>query len=407
LLSGKRLGYVLTEFPVLRETFVLREVLAMEAMGAQVTVFAFRRPKPGPMHEDVARLRGDIIYLPRPGLLSALLWYAAGFARRPRTLGSLTALVLRSSWRQPVWLAKSLFTLGGACYFAYRARQRGIEHLHAHFATMATLGAMTVARMLGATFSFTAHAHDIHLNRTLLSEKLEAARLAVTISEYNRAFLAEHVPNADIGKVHVVHCGVDTSRFAPRSEPTGKPVLLSVAGLVEFKGLCYLIEACRILAQRDVAFECRIVGDGPLRGSLGRQISAAGLQGKVRLLGAMTTDGVIAQHAATLVYVQPSIRTDSGRQDGIPNTLMEAMASGLPVVSTTVSGIPELVQHEQNGLLVPPRDPVALADAIERLLADADLRRRLGAAARRTVQAEFDLAKTTRQFGALLRAALT
>ena len=143
-----------------------------------------------------------------------------------------------------------------------------------------------------------------------------------------------------------------------------------------------------------------------MRGALERQIGNAGLNGQVELLGAVTLEGVEAEHSRATIYVQPSIRTDYGRQDGIPNTIAEALASALPVVATNVSGIPELVQDEETGLLVPQKDAVALADAMQRLLEDANLRAQLGAAGRRKVEEDFDFATVSREFPALLRATL-
>lgn len=397
---------MLTEFPVLRETFVLHEILALEELGAHVTVFAFRGPKPGPVHEALGRLRGEIVYSPRPGAVMLPIWLIIGLLRWPRALGALMWLVIRSSWRQPVWLIKSLWTLAGSCHFAAEVMRRDVQHLHAHFAWMATLSAMAIAKLTGITFSFTAHAHDIFLNKTLLGEKIRAALFVVTISEYNRAYLAEIFPRIDIEKVHVIHCGVDTSQFRPAKKHDGKHIILSVGGLVDFKGFPYLIEACRILAQRKIDYQCRIIGDGKMRKALEAQIAQAGLQEQVRLLGAMPIERVREQHHEATVYVQPSIRTPSGLQDGIPVALMEAMASGLPVVATDVSGIPELVQDRKTGLLVHAADAVAIADAVQHLLDDLGLRDRLSSMARRKVEAEFDLRTTAREFAALLKAAL-
>ena len=406
MLADERLGYVLTEFPVLRETFVLHEVLALEGLGADVTVFAFRGARPGPIQEAADRIRGEIVYTPRPGPLMLPFWYIAGLLRWPRKLLGMSWLIWRSSWRQPVWLLKSLWTLAGSCYLAREVGRRGIQHLHAHFAWMATLSAMAVADLCGITFSFTAHSHDIYLNKTLLREKLQAALFVVTISEYNRAYLAEVIPGADIEKVHVVHCGVNAADFTHRDAPDGKPVVLSVGGLVDFKGFRHLIDACHILAKRNVAFECRIVGDGQLRDELEAQIAQAGLTAQVQLVGALTLEGVRAEHGNATLYAQPSVRMSYGRQDGIPVALMEAMASGLAVVGTDVSGIPELVRDGHTGLLVPPGNPGALADTIQQLLADAKLRDRLGAAGRREVEAEFELATTSRQFASVLKTSL-
>ncbi len=391
---------------MLRETFVLHELLALEAMGATVTVFAFRGPKPGPVHEALRRLRGEIVYAPRPGAIMLPIWLLIGLVRWPRQVGSLMWLVIKSSWRQPLWLLKSLWTLAGSCYFAAEVMRRDIRHLHAHFAWMATLSAMAIAKLTSVTFSFTAHAHDIFLNKTLLKEKIQAALFVVTISEYNRKYLSNVLPDIDIQRIYVVHCGVDTSQFRPAEKREDKRIILSVGGLVDFKGFPYLIEACRILAQRKIDYQCRIIGDGKMCKVLEAQIAQAGLQKRVRLLGAMPIERVREQHSEATVYVQPSIRIATGLQDGIPVALMEAMASGLPVVATHVSGIPELVQDHETGLLVHAADAVAIADAVQQLFDDSALRNRLSSMGRRKVEAEFDLRTTAQEFAALLKAAL-
>ena len=226
----------------------------------------------------------------------------------------------------------------------------------------------------------------------MLARKLEDAAAVVTISEHNADIIRRQFPGA-ASKTSVVHCGLDTTDVPTRRETGAQtPRVVCVAGLRGFKGHRHLLEALDVLAERGVDVTCDLVGDGPLRAELEQ---AAGPN--VTFHGAVEVGAALETVASSDVFVMASVELEDGRRDGIPVALMEAMAIGVPVIATDVSGIPELVVDDHTGLLVPPADPVAIADAVEALLADPSRRERLVDGARRLVAAEFDIAITGRQ----------
>ncbi|MDH3461949.1 MAG: glycosyltransferase family 4 protein, partial [Burkholderiaceae bacterium] len=277
-----------------------------------------------------------------------------------------------------------------AGWLAAHLNDDGVKHLHTHFISKPADVAQLAARMGAIRFSISAHAKDIYLSAPNdLRRKLSAACFTVTCTEANLETLAQIAPDAAI---HRMYHGVDYEQFHPRCrEPDGAaPLILSVGRLREKKGLDTLIEACRLLHEQRQAFRCEIIGYGEEHDRLQARIVQAGLVSQVRLLGKLPREQVIARYARATVYVQPSRITANGDRDGIPNVLLEAMAIGLPVVATDVSGIPELVRDGHNGVLVPPDNPASLCDAITALLGQPQLCDQLGRRARDTVTQSFD-----------------
>jgi glycosyltransferase involved in cell wall biosynthesis len=271
----------------------------------------------------------------------------------------------------------------------------GVDHVHCHFATHPALAGFLVHRLTGIPFSFTAHGSDIHVDRTMLREKVAAAAFAVPISEFNRRVIEEECGTSLHTPLEVVHCGVDTSVFAPRPRRDGGPfTLVCVGTLHEVKGQRHLVEACRLLAGSGVDVRCHFVGGGPDEDDLRRQVAAAGLGERAHFEGGRTMDEVAALLQRADVLVAPSVPTAGGKREGIPVVLMEGMSSGLPVVASDLSGIPELVEDGRTGLLVPPGDPVALAAALRRLAGDPGLATALARGGRERVLAEFDVTRS-------------
>jgi colanic acid/amylovoran biosynthesis glycosyltransferase len=261
-----------------------------------------------------------------------------------------------------------------------------------------------VHRLTGIPFSFTVHAHDLYVDQHMLEQKVRAAAFVVAISEYNKQFIVRHCGEDVHDKIEVVHCGVDTRLFQPRQQDSGSGpfTIVCVGSLEEKKGQTYLVEACRLLKQRGLDFVCHLVGDGQSRAALEQQIQQAGLSGLVRLEGGQPRDQVVRMLRGADVVALPSIITKTGKMEGIPVSLMEPLACEVPVVSTRISGIPELVEDGVTGLLVPPQDPAALADALDRLARDSELGRRMGRAGRAKVLREFDLADNTAKLAQLM-----
>jgi colanic acid/amylovoran biosynthesis glycosyltransferase len=270
--------------------------------------------------------------------------------------------------------------------------EEGVTHVHCHFATHAALAGFVIHRLAGIPYSFTAQGSDLHVDRRMLCTKVAEAEFVVAISNYNKDVIVQECGHACREKIRVIHSGIDTSFFRPRKNgrSSGPLRILCVGTLHEVKGQTYLIEACRLLAEAGADVVCELVGDGPDRDALTRQIEEAALSERVTLAGPRTRGEVAEALGAADVLVAPSVPTKAGKREGIPIVLMEALACGLPVVASAISGIPELVEHERTGLLVPPRDAAAVAEALRRLHDDDGLSRRLGAAGREKVVREYD-----------------
>ncbi|MCC6454710.1 MAG: glycosyltransferase [Caldilineaceae bacterium] len=411
-----KIGYLAQVFPHLTMTFVYREVLALRAYGLEVDTFATWRPNEAELSQEAKALVASTSYIFPIRWARFLRCHLQWLFRHPRRYVGTLLFCLRhsaSSWRNSL---RTLFHFGEAICLADEATRKEIDHLHVHFALNATTLAMIVARLTGITYSFTAHANDIFANPILLPEKIAAARFIVAISGYNADFLQRVVPDDETrAKIEVVRCGIDVEHFSPPSEPQEetdreaqreKCMILAVGRLVEKKGYPYLIEACKQLADQGYAFDCRIIGDGPQAEQLAQLIKENNLEDYVHLEGVVFQEGLKDYLTRAEIITLPCVVAQDQDMDGIPNSLMEGMAMGIPAVSTSISGIPELIEDNHTGLLVPPNDATALANALARLLSDHDLRDRLGKSGREKVMAEYEIQKNTRQLLNIFRARL-
>lgn len=390
-----RVAYVMSRFPKLSETFVLYEILSVEERGVEVEVYPLLRERESVVQPEAAALAERAHYEPflSPGILASQAYW---LVRAPRAyLGALWAS-LAGTLRSANFLAGAVGIFPKVAHAARDMERRGVKHVHCHFATHPALAGFIVHRLTGIPFSFTAHGSDLHVDRTMLRPKVAEASFVAAISRYNRDLILEECGQAYADRVEVVHCGVDTSIFRPAGprEGGGPFRILCVGTLHEVKGQEYLVDACALLAAEGVDFICRLVGDGPSRRALEERIAARGLTDRVVLAGALPRDRVAHLLHEADVLAAPSVPTDSGKREGIPVVLMEALGSGVPAVASDLSGIPELVIDGETGLLVPPRDAAALADALTRLASDPVLRERLGVQGREKVLAEFDLRQT-------------
>jgi glycosyltransferase involved in cell wall biosynthesis len=273
------------------------------------------------------------------------------------------------------------------------------DRLHAHFAARATNVAALVSRLTGVAYSFTAHAFDIYktnVDPDVLKLKLDEADFVVTISEFNKRHLGR-LANGSASRVRLIRNGIDLSQFRATNARKETPfTILCVARLVEKKGHKYLIEAASILQDRSIDVRFRIAGAGILAPELRRQVDALGLQDRVQFLGSMSQNQLLDLYQTSHLYVLPSVVGSDGNREGLPVSIVEALASGLPVISTPLAGIPEVVRDGENGFLVPERDSLSLADAIERLATDRRFYERLRDNTRRSVIEDYDLDKTSR-----------
>lgn len=407
--SQLRVAYLLKRYPRLSETFILHEMLALEARGVRLRVYSMLNPGESVVHRDVDRLAAPVTYLPEVRLSSLRVLtraHAQLFARAPRRYMRAFG---RALTRRDVAAGLRHFLRGG--WLARELEREGIRHVHAHFAHGPAATAQFVSLLSDVTFSFTAHAKDIYTTAPdRVAERINEARFVVTCTGHNHAYLAGLVDASAAPRIHRIYHGVDLQRFQPQDAAVDSasqpPLILAVGRLVEKKGLTYLVQACALLRGRNVPFRCQLVGDGPLKGTLREQIAAAGLEGHFELLGTRAQEELIDIYRNATTVALPCVILDNGDRDGIPNVLVEAMAMGIPVVATRISGIPELIADEEDGLLVPPRDATALAEALARALGDAELRERLGAQARRTVLDQFDLANNAARLESVFLRAL-
>jgi len=375
----------------LSATFVLNEVIGVERSGVPLRIFSTKDPDGEPVHPRVAQVAAPVTYLSlHRHWKAALQANLRLLCRQPGRYCSTLLHALR--FRRRVVL-RSFFQAG---YLAQELWRGSVAHLHAHFAHAPALVAMFAHQLTGISYTFTAHAKDIYVDTPpeLLRAEARGALAVITCTEYNRRYLSSQIGPAVNGKLHCVYHGLDLSQFSfpwPRLPDPGPPIILSVARLVEKKGLRDLIVAADILRRRGRSFRVEILGDGPLRQTLEALVGQLGLSERVQLLGTQTHDRVRLAYQRASIFALPCVITPDGDRDGIPNVLLEAMGSGIPVVSTPVSGIPELIESERDGLLVPPHNPPMLAGALERLLAEPEARERLARAARAKIEARFAL----------------
>lgn len=393
-------GYVCRKFPVLSETFILNEILSLEKLGMPVQIFSLLPPRDPRIHEGVVRLKASIHHVPGWADRRLLLRHARRAWERNRPVYRKQLMkVLLSFNRHLLWR----FLQAG--WVADRAHRLELEHLHAHFANRTATVARFASQLTGIPYSFTAHAFDIYRGADLgaVAEKMRDAAFTVTVSDYNVDFLRE-LASEDEARIELVRNGVDFERFRPAERPPEDPfTILAVARLVEKKGLPVLVEACRLLHERGRDFRCRMVGKGNQRGLLERMIREGGLKGKVKILPPHTQEEIVERFHEAHCVALPCVVGEDGNRDGLPVSIVEALAAGVPVISTPVTGVPEAVFDGKNGFVVPERDPKTLADRIERLMDEPELLASMRAAARPAAQGLFDQELTARQLHELFR----
>jgi colanic acid/amylovoran biosynthesis glycosyltransferase len=385
----RQVAYVFERFPSFGQTFCYREVAELERQGMAVQVYSIRRPANEPEQSWDQQIVGRVHYLPEEKALVA----EVDSALRKKAVSSEIRDAVQQWGRQSDFLR-----LYQAIYIGLRMQQNGLRHLHAHFAGMAARTAYWVGQFFGVPYSFTAHANDIFAPRDFvvsLPKVIEAAAAVVTVSEYSARDLKTRFP-ASAAKVRRIYNGVNLSRFHPPDPGSGIPAIVSIGRLIEKKGFADLINACALLTSRRRGFNCEIIGEGPLEEALQAQIASADVKGCVRLVGPQTQAEIALRLSRATIFVLPCTREADGGMDNLPTVIMEAMAAGLPVISTPLGGIPEMVEHDVNGELVPERDPAAICAAIDRLISDPERARRLGDRGRQIAQEKFSIETSAR-----------
>jgi colanic acid/amylovoran biosynthesis glycosyltransferase len=403
----RKIAYFLSRFPYLTETFILREMILLRELGLDVYVFSMLPPLPTPVHEQVEEMMPYVYYSPFLFSWRLMLAQFHFLFRSPVRYVQAGWRAIWQTWREPAVLLRSLLLFPKSVYFASQMQELGIDHIHAHFVWVNGIAGRVAADLTGITLSLHPHAFGLFMrDRESLRRQLELADGIVTISDYHRQYIAELCPRWSPDDIRNGHLGLDPEEFKPEGVPpeTESVRIISVGSLYEKKGHKFLIDACVELAEKGYAFHCSIVGGGPLQAALQARIDQYCLQDRVSLLGAKTLAEVKDLYRQSDLFALPCVVASSGDRDGMPYVLIEAMAVQLPVITTPVTGIPELVRNGETGLLVPERDARALALAIERLINDGHLRQMLAQQGWQVVLTEFDIHQTAAQLATIFEA---
>jgi len=390
-------AYLFERFPSFGQTFCYREVEELYRQVVAPPIFSIRNPKDEPPQDWDPRIVKQAHYLPgEKELLNEVQTDSKKGRLSPAIIAALDEWDRRTDFLR----------LYQAVYVGSRLQQAGIGHVHAHFAGMAARTAFWIAKFFPITFSFTAHANDIFSPRNFeigLDKLVDAARVIITETDYSEKFLRERFPErAD--RVHRIYNGLNLAEFGRANFSSDPPLIVAVGRLIAKKGFPNLIRACALLVEHGRSFRCEIFGEGPLGNQLHDQIDESGLKELVQLPGPKPQHELRERLAAANAFVLPSVPEAEGGMDNLPTVIMEAMATGLPVVSTTVGGIPEMVIDNETGFLVEPHDVVALAGAMEKITNDRSLAQRLGHAGNERAQRLFSIEKNVRELCALLGA---
>ncbi len=403
-----KIGFIHNLYPVLSQTFISKEMLVLEDLGLPLKVYALLYPLEGEEDETYPRLQ-DVDYLiptlsvrqlVRSHLYFAFhgpfryisTFFCAMRKRHSKTLFLKLVLTLArkketsKEQRQDLFLHFLL-----APPLAKKMLDDGITFINSHFADAAASFALLTSKLTKLEYGVTTHAYDIYTPQFNLHQKLHNARFVLTCTNYNKTALLEHDTLIDSNKVKAIYHGIDTSKFARKTRPQNEVIeLFSVGRLVPKKGFDILIKACATLRDHGFEFKCRIVGDGPLREQLAQLIDETRLHDEVELVGSLPSTEIKAYYERADIFVLPCIIEDDGNRDGIPNVIAEAMAMELPVVSSRISGIPELVEDGQTGFLNEQRDIDGVVEKLRVLIRDQDIRLDMGAAGRKRVKLIFD-----------------
>lgn len=393
LLSPVQWAYLFERFPSFTQTFCYREVAEVERRGLTPWIFSIRRPRGGPTQDFPAGLADRVRYLPPESELADEFRWLKRCDRLPEGL-----LAAEKRFKG----ARDKARVQEAGWLGAQFAALGVDHVHTHFAGLAARTAYWLKEHYRIPFSFTAHANDIfcppddELELTL-DQLMQAAKFVVTVSDFSAKHLRRRFPGS-AAKISRVYNGIDCDAF-PAARPAGNPPLIVAVGrYIEKKGFADLVAAGALLKNRGVEFRCQIVGEGPLQESLGIAIQAAGLEGWVELTGPKSMTEIAALLGRARVFVLPCVEESDGGMDNLPTVIAEAMAAGLPVVSTWLAGIPEMVTPGQTGILAPPHSPAELADGIAHYLSNEAAAAADGARGRERARRIFSLKVTGRAF---------
>jgi colanic acid/amylovoran biosynthesis glycosyltransferase len=388
-------AYLFERFPSFGQTFCYREVAEFARQGVTPPIFSVRNPKDEPPQDWDARIVKRVHYLPEEReLLDDVRWASKKGKLTPEIVAALDEWGRRTDFLR----------LYQAVYVGLRLQEMGIGHVHAHFMGMAARTAFWIHRFFPISFSFTAHANDIFAPRNFevgLDKLADTSRVIVTVSDYAKNFLQERFPERT-DRIHRIYNGLNLAEFGRADFSSAPPLILAVGRLIAKKGFADLIRACGLIAERGISFRCEIIGEGPLENELRGQIERLNLQNRVALSGAKPQLEVRQRFAAANVFVLPSVIDADGGMDNLPTVVMEAMATGLPVVSTKIGGIPEMVVENETGFLLEPGDMVAVADAVGKVISNRSVAQKLGRAGHERAEKLFSIEKNVRELCSLI-----
>jgi glycosyltransferase involved in cell wall biosynthesis len=394
-----KIAYVMSRFPLLSETFILREMIEVENLGYEVVLYPLICQDQPVVHEEAKK------WMPRARCIpffsaAILLENLRAFINKPAAYVSILIQIIWHNRSSLDFLTKGLFLFPKAVHAAKLMKLEGIEHIHAHYATHPALKAWIIHKLTGISYSVTIHSHDIYDCHAMLAPKLREAVFLAPISEYNIRYLINLLGEWVREKCHVVHCGIDPSRYLPKPRLTESDVfqILQIGTLHWKKAQVHLIQAAASLRDRGVPFQLSIIGEGEERQNIEAEILKHNLNGHVKLLGAKTQEEVAHLLPDAECYIQSSI------SEGIPVAIMEAMACELPVVSTNITGIPELVLDGKTGVLVAPSDTEGMAEALDFLYKNPAIRHEMGKQGRNWVLQEFTLKGNAEKLTSLFEA---
>lgn len=396
--SSGRVGYMLRMYPRFSQTFVANEIAELERQGLEVSVASLRKPTDGVFHESFCRVKARAHYFPEThhGQLRACLreqWNS--FRRNPRSYREAVRVVRSDATAE--W-----YDLGRAVNILRWAKKERVGHVHVHFGTSEATVALLANLLGGLSYSLTLHAFDIfrdNVDRPLLAKKINHSRFTVTVSEFNKRYMVENLPGVDPDKIRVNYNGIDLERFVrgwrwpskAAEGPVEPPSVFALGRLIEKKGFIDLVRAIRRLRDEGLAIRCRIAGSGPEDERLQREIDRSNLQGLVELIGPINEQRVHELMHNSHCFALPCIQAKDGNIDALPTVLLEALACGCPVVTTRLSGNPEIVEDRVSGILVDPGDEAGLARAIRELVLDRELAARFAIAGRHRAEERFDV----------------
>jgi colanic acid/amylovoran biosynthesis glycosyltransferase len=395
------IALVVSQFPRYVDAYFLREIKALADRGIRFRIFSLMEFRGKVIHEDARAFLPDTVNVPFLLSTAVLAAQVRALCRTPgRYLGTL-ATVVRGTARRPRALAKTLAVFPKSVYFGSLVREEGIRRIHANWATHPATAAFIMSRLADVPFSFTGHASDIYLDTTMLAEKIQAAEFVVTCTRHNEQYLGGLAGDAAARKIAVSYHGLDLKKFSPvPKHARDRFRILAVGTLLECKGFPDLIEACRVLESRNVLFDCTIVGDGPERKPLEALIRRSGLTDHVKISGYVAQEHLIPLYQGASVVVLPALPEG---HFGIPNVLLEALAVETPVICSALPSLAEVMEDGVEGMYVPPRDPMALAEALASLAGDPDRVARMGRAGRHKIEQMFDIERTSAGLETLLR----